>query len=217
MLLLWVAIGIGSLWFIEGLEWILDANFGRFGIYPRKWESLPGIFLAPFIHGDWAHLASNSLPLFFLTLGLFYFYRPIAWQVLAVLVVGGGIWVWVAARSSYHIGASGLVYGLAFFLFFSGVFRKDARAIALALVVAFFYGSMVWGIFPAIVEAHVSWESHLFGGLAGIVAAYYYRKKGLPPRKRYAWEDEPEETGRDGFQFWNYKDYLRPPDGFKYK
>lgn len=101
-----------------------------------------------------------------------------------------GIWVWVGGRSGYHIGASGLVYGLASFLFFSGVIRNDIRLLAISLLVVFLYGSMIWGIFP--IFPQVSWESHMLGGISGLVLAIYYRKYG-PQKKVYEWELEEEE------------------------
>ena len=105
-----------------------------------------------------------------------------------------------------------MVYALAFFLFFSGVFRREARSLVLALVVAFFYGSMVWGIFPG--EPNVSWESHLFGAVAGIILAAYFRQQG-PPKKTYSWENEPEESPYDEVSPWNYESLYPPPDELK--
>ena len=112
-----------------------------------------------------------------------------------------GFWVWLAARDSSHIGASGLIYGFVCFLFFSGLLRKDTRLMAVSLLVTFLYGSMVWGILP--VDQSISWESHLFGSIAGIFCAYYYRADG-PQRPKSQWEiDEemgieiPEETHLD--------------------
>jgi hypothetical protein len=96
-----------------------------------------------------------------------------------------------------------VVYGLAGFLFFSGVFRREPRSIALSLVIAFFYGGMVWGVLPG--QEGISWESHLFGLLAGAVVAFFLRKQDLPERKKYAWEDEPESDPMDDYADWNYQ------------
>ena len=102
-----------------------------------------------------------------------------------------GIWLWAAGREAYHIGASGLVYGFASFLFFSGIFRKERSLMVLSLLVVFLYGSLVWGIFP--IHPEISWESHLLGSLAGIITAFYFRKEG-PQEKKFEWEDEGEDN-----------------------
>lgn len=183
----------------------------QYALRPRVWSQWYGIFTAPFLHGSWEHLWSNLPPLFFLSLGIRLFYPTISTQVFLTSFIAPGLWAFFAARSSLHLGASGVVYALAFFMFFSGVFRRDRRALAVALAVAFYYGSMVWGILPA--QPGVSWESHLFGGLAGVILAWYYRKKDKPPKK-FDWEDEedrPNDTGP-----WDYRRWLVPPEGFQH-
>lgn len=203
-------IGVVLLWGLFVAAWLLDWNMTLWGVYPRHWPALTGILTAPLAHGSWGHLSSNSFPLLFLGAGVMYFYPRVSLPVFLTSYLAPGLWVWVAGRSSYHIGASGMVYALAFFLFFSGVFRKDARSLTLALVVAFFYGSMVWGVFP--MEPGVSWESHLFGGVAGVVMAWYFRHKDRPEPRRYSWEDEPEESPYDAIEPWNYQSLFPPPD-----
>jgi hypothetical protein len=100
-----------------------------------------------------------------------------------------GFWVWLLARESAHIGASGLIYGLVCFLFFSGILRKDTRLMAVSLLVTFLYGSMVWGILP--IDQSISWESHLFGSVAGFFCAIYFRHEG-PQRPKAQWEIDEE-------------------------
>lgn len=107
---------------------------------------------------------------------LFYFYRKIAFKILIYGVFLSGLLTWSFARPAYHIGASGVVYLLVSFVFFSGMFRKYYRLVALSLMVVFLYGSMVWYIFP--MEERISWEGHLSGFLVGLLFAYIYRKKG---------------------------------------
>ena len=199
---LYAAIAVALLWILYTLSWALDWNMSLWGIYPRKQEGLLGILTAPLAHGSWGHLSSNSFPLLFLSAGIMYFYPKVARQVFVTAYLATGLWVWVAARASYHIGASGVVYALAFFLFFIGVFRREVRSLTLSLVVAFFYGGMVWGILPA--QPGISWESHLFGGLAGLTMAWYFRKSGPAP-KRYYWQDEPDEEDGEDFGPWNYQ------------
>lgn len=202
------------MWGVFATEWILGTDFNYLGILPRKISGLSGVLLAPFLHGDIGHLTSNTFPFLFLLTGVFYFYRKIAWPVLFTSWIITGVWVWIGARSSYHIGASGVVYALIFFLFFSGVFRKEVRAIAISLIVAFLYGSAVWGVLP--VQDGVSWESHLFGAIVGTITAFYYRNSG-PGRKKYEWEDyEDHDDPTDAYQPWNYKSLFQPPEGFKY-
>jgi membrane associated rhomboid family serine protease len=123
--------------------------------------------------------------------GLIYFYRGISLSVITMIWFFTNTWVWLAARPDVHIGASGLIYGFVCFLFFSGVFRRDPRLLAISLLVTFLYGSLVWGILP--VSQTISWESHFFGSVAGIFAAIYFRKEG-PQRKIKVWEEEPEPT-----------------------
>ena len=162
------------------------------GVIPRTISGIPGIFFAPFIHGNYEHLLSNTLPLLVVGSGLIYFYGEIAKSVLLMIWFFTGFWVWLAARQESHIGASGLIYGLVCFLFLSGILRKDTRLLAVSLLVTFLYGSLVWGILP--VDQSISWESHLFGSIAGFFCAVYYRKLG-PQRPKAQWEiDEEMDT-----------------------
>ena len=123
-------------------------------------------------------------------LGIFYFYPKVAYKVFTIIYFGSGVLVWFFGREVYHIGASGIIYGFVSFLFFSGIFRKDNRSIALALVVIFLYGGLIWGVLP--VEKGVSWESHLFGAIVGLISAFIFRE--VDPPKRYDWEDEKSDT-----------------------
>jgi membrane associated rhomboid family serine protease len=180
------------LWAIWAIEVIGDYNFGVLGIYPLRLSGLIGILTAPLIHADFSHLASNSVPLLVLGSALFYFYRDLALRIFVLIYLLTGAWVWLAARPAYHIGASGVVYGLAMFIFASGVIRKHSGLMAVALVVVFLYGSLVWGIFPEFFpEQNISWESHLLGLVAGLILAMYFRNEG-PQRRRYEWELEEE-------------------------
>jgi len=175
------------LWIVFWFEMKYGYNFNKYGIYPRTFKGLRGIVFSPFIHGDIKHLYHNSIPLFVLLLALIYFYRSIALKILIYGTLISGFLTWIFARSSYHIGASGIIYLLFSFLFFSGVFRKNSRLIAVALAVIFLYGSMIWYILP--VKEGISWEGHLFGFLIGLIFAFIYRKKGLQKFK-YPWEKE---------------------------
>lgn len=156
---------------------LLGAEMSEIGISPRKVKGLIGVFLSPFAHGSISHIVSNSLSFFILGSLLFYFYRKIAYKVFFINWFISGLLLWLAGRSSTHIGASGLVYGLAFFLAFSGFFRKKKSLIALSFVVIILYGGMVWGILPQ--NKAISWDGHLFGAISGIALAWIFRKNSL--------------------------------------
>ncbi len=192
------------LWSVHVLALLLDTNFAKYGLQPQSLYGLPGIVTSPFLHGSFSHLGSNSIPLLVLGTALFYFYREVAIKVFIYGLFITGLWVWVMARPTIHIGASGIVYCLAAFLFVSGIIRRYPRLMALSLLVVFLYGGLVWGIFP--LREQVSWESHLMGMLAGIVLAFFYKDHG-PQRPVYSWEmeddqDQPEipggEAGEEG-------------------
>ncbi|MBK9480209.1 MAG: rhomboid family intramembrane serine protease [Bacteroidetes bacterium] len=178
------------LWVIKSCEVVFHKEFFRWGVYPREIKGLIGVIAAPLLHGDFAHLFSNTIPLLVLGAGLFYFYRQIGYKVFLFIYLISGLWVWISARPSYHIGASGVVYGLAAFLFLSGVLRQHKYLMAFSLFVVFLYGSLIWGILP--LQQGISWESHLMGALAGIVSAIYYRKIGLQ-KEQFVWEDSPDD------------------------
>ncbi len=179
------------MWFSKIIEFLFDIDFSFSGIHPLSADGLAGIILTPFVHADLRHLFNNSLPLFLLAVALFFFYSEVALKIFVLTWLLTGLFVWVAGRSAWHIGASGMVYGLASFLFFSGIIRKYFRLVALSLLIVFLYGSMVWGIFPGLYE-NVSWESHMLGFFSGIVLSVLYRKEG-PQAPVYDWMDEGEE------------------------
>jgi membrane associated rhomboid family serine protease len=184
------------MWLVKIVEVLFDINLTRFGIYPLTVQGLPGILFSPFIHADFTHLFSNSVPLFFLSLALFYFYSEVALKVLIWTYFLTGLLVWIAGREAWHIGASGVIYGLASFLFFSGIIRRYFRLIALSLLIVFLYGSMVWGLFPGVYK-NVSWESHMLGFFSGLALSVWYRNQG-PQRPVYEWMDEEEEKRGEG-------------------
>jgi len=178
------------IWLVWFVETTLQLDFAIYGIFPRKLSGLRGILFAPFIHAGFKHLFDNTIPLLTLLSAIFYFYRDLAFRILLLIWLMVGLWVWVAGREAYHIGASGLVYGFASFLFFSGIFRKHIPLMAISLLVVFLYGSMIWGLFPIVPE--ISYESHMLGAIAGVMLAFHYRKFG-PQRPTYEWEKDEEE------------------------
>ena len=181
------------MWSVFILDRYYQLSLYRFGVEPQTISGLKGILLMPFIHGqrDFGHIINNSIPTFVLLATLIYFYRQIALYVILFIWLGGGFLLWYFAENtgSFHIGMSGVIYGLFGFLLFSGFLRKYLPLQAIALFVAFVYGSLIWGVFP--VKAGVSWEGHLAGILVGIVVAFAFRKRGpLPPKYRYEIEQE---------------------------
>jgi membrane associated rhomboid family serine protease len=182
---------ISLMWLVKITEVLFEADFSVFGIYPLTVRGLPGILFSPFIHADFRHLINNSIPLFLLSLLLFYFYSEISFKIFSLTFIITGILVWIGGREGWHIGASGMVYGLASFLFFSGIIRKYFRLVALSLLIVFLYGQMVWGIFPGIHD-NISWESHMLGFISGIMLAIIYRKEG-PQTPVYEWMEDEEQ------------------------
>jgi len=171
---------------IETLE---GFSFVEWGIRPLSINGLIGVFLAPLVHSDWDHFFANAVPLFVLGTSLFYFYRGISIKVFVFIYLLTGIWVWLGARDAWHIGASGVIYGLAAFLIIGGFIRNYIPLMAISLMVIFLYGSMIWGILPVKWDVPYSWESHLWGTVAGGLLAVIYRKKG-PQKPIKEWPDE---------------------------
>jgi membrane associated rhomboid family serine protease len=182
---------VAVLWWVKMAEAIAGVDLISFGVYPRSLGGLLGIPVAPFIHGSVAHLFANTLPLLLLGTALLYGYPKSARVVLPILFLGTGLGVWLFGRESYHVGASGLTFGMMFFVFVVGALRWDRRAIALSCAVFFLYGGMVWGVLPS--DPQVSYEAHASGALLGVVLAVLLRRVDPPPpAKRYSWEDESE-------------------------
>lgn len=190
------ALFVGIIWIVNLIDRTFTLGLYKLGLYPRSFPGLKGILTAPFLHSTdgWEHILNNTPPILVLGWLLFYHYRGIAFQALFFMWFFSQFWVWIIARESYHIGASTLIYALTGFLFFSGVLRRDRKLMATSILVAFLYGSIIWGVFP--IKENMSYEGHFFGLLAGIIVAWFYRKEG-PQRKRFEWEDEEEEEADD--------------------
>ena len=197
------ALFILVLFFVEWTEHTYGIRFAKYGVLPRTLEGLKGVLLSPFIHSDWKHLTNNALPLFVLTATLGFFYKGIAKEVFLWSWFISGLWLWAIGRPSFHIGASGLLYALASFLFFSGFIRKHTKLMSISMFVVFLYGGMVWGIFP--MKKHISWEGHLAGALAGLILAYWFKDNG-PPKQVYQYEiDELLEEQKQTYTY-EYKE-----------
>jgi membrane associated rhomboid family serine protease len=185
------------LWIVHTASLIIDVDFYKMGLLPRDTAGLLGIITAPLIHGDFSHLVSNTFPLIILGWIILFFYPRVSFFLFIFIYLITGLLVWIFARQVYHIGASGIVYGMVSFLFFSGIFRKDNTSIALALIITFLYGGIVWGMLPGM--KGISWESHLLGAITGLIAAFLFRNVD-PPAKKYDWEDEPDDFNVDDLE-----------------
>ncbi len=178
------------MWLVKILEVSLNHKYTRFGIFPRDVDGLIGILTSPFIHSTWKHLMSNSLPMFALLGFLVFFYNRVAVPAFIIITVFTGFTVWLFARESYHVGASGVVYGLVAFLAWTGIFRRNLKSIILSLVILIMYSGFFSGIVPQ--KEGVSWESHLFGGLVGIFTAFLFKnvKEDDEAERQNPWADE---------------------------
>jgi len=158
------------IWVIYAIDKLLGLNLGNYGIVPRTTRGLLGILTAPFLHVNFFHILSNSIPIFVLSTATLYFYKKEAPSVFLKSIIIGGALVWVFARSANHIGISGLIYSLALFLIVTGFIKKDFKSILVSAGIIFMYGGLIWGVLPGRVS--VSWEGHLFGAIAGGFIAY---------------------------------------------
>lgn len=189
-------VAIISIWTVYWMELRFQMNLNDYGVYPRTLKGLTGIFLSPFIHGSLEHLYNNTIPLAVLMASLFYFYRNIAMRALLLGLLFSGLITWAIGRPSYHIGASGMIYFLASFIFFKGVMTKYYRLVALSLMVVFIYGSLLWYIFP--IKDGISWEGHLGGFISGLVMAGVL-KTAVPKPPKFPWEHEDYNEEEDEF------------------
>jgi membrane associated rhomboid family serine protease len=194
-----------TIWGFYIFQWLTQSEWGEWGIYPRKVWGLTGIITAPLVHGSWAHLISNTAPLFVLTAILVSFYKKIAMRAFWMIYWLTGTSVWLLARPVYHIGASGVVYGLVALIFWNGIFRQSMRSIVLSLIVMVFYSGMFVGILPD--QEGVSWESHLLGSIVGIFVSFWYKGEME--------EDEVHEHNPFENESLEEKTYFLPEDTFE--
>ena len=204
---------VALMWIVKIIEVVNGSKFTRWGVFPRDWDGFIGIITAPFVHSDWQHLMSNSLPMFMLLGMLMVFYKRVAIPSVVIITLFTGFTVWLFARESYHVGASGVVYGLVSFLAWTGVFRRNLKSIILALVILVMYGGYFHGIVPN--KEGVSWESHLFGGLAGIFTAFLFKnvKEEDEIERQDPWADVEEQEEyflpRDTFEMTKEERYIQ--------
>lgn len=180
------------LYILKILEIGMNWDLSHFGIYPREKYGIIGILTHPLIHNGVKHLIANTLPLLFLSWCLFYFYRGIAGRIFVIIWIGTGILTYIIGKPGWHIGASGLIYGLAFFLFFSGIMRKHIPLISVSLLITFLYGGIIWQMFPHFSPANISWEGHLSGGIMGTLCSLIFLNHGPQRLEPFANETDEE-------------------------
>ncbi len=190
---------------IYGLDQSMGLDLYQFGVYPKKGEGLIGLISAPLVHGSFEHLRNNLISFTVLSAALWYFYPRKALPLLILAWIFSGLAIWIWGRPSYHIGASGIIYALAAFIFFSGLLRAHPNLLALSMLVVFLYGSMVWGLVP--IEPGVSHEAHISGAIIGVVMAIYLRNsppKDFPKPFRYddINDDLSEQIEKYGPNYW---------------
>lgn len=178
------------IWLVHLAQAFLSEDWAVYSLYPRTIHGLIGIVTSPLLHGGWEHLIGNTIPLIVLGFLLFNSYKEIAGKIFWLTYLLNGVLLWFFARDAFHLGASGVVYGLASFLLFSGLIRRHPQLAMVSFLVIFLYGSMVWGVFPF--DPHVSWEAHLYGGLTGLILSIVFRKEG-PQRRKFFENEEDEE------------------------
>lgn len=179
---------VGILWTIFIIDEAFGLRLGRFGLRPGSVPGLIGIVTAPLLHANFQHILSNTLPMFISMTATLYLYPNSALRVIPAVWFGSGILAWFFARPNLHIGASGLIYGLLAFVFFSGLLRRDMRSVSVSLLVGFLYGSMIWGVLPS--RPQMSWEMHLTGAAVGVLMAFVFANWDRVPLVRYDWEDD---------------------------
>jgi membrane associated rhomboid family serine protease len=191
------------LWIVHIISRNISFDLAELGLQPLNLKGLIGILTAPLIHIDFDHIFSNSLSFFVIGFGLWFLYKRKSIPIFFFIYIMSGLWGWFFARGGYHIGASGLIYGMFFFLVTSAIIKWEKRTIAFSLLITFLFGAIVWGFFPVLFpERNISWELHTTGAISGIVAAFYFRKEG-PQKEIHIENEEEDEEEEDENPYWN--------------
>lgn len=163
---------------VYAFEKVNPSIIETYAVLPQHPDHLMGIVTSVFIHGGMEHLSSNILPLAICLFGLFHFYSEIALKVTLLAHVFSGALVWLFARHVYHVGASGLIYALIFFVLISALIKRNKQLTVFAFIVLVFQGGLMWGLVPQ--NNGISWESHLMGAITGSILAVVFRHQGPP-------------------------------------
>ncbi|MDC1395164.1 rhomboid family intramembrane serine protease [Bacteroidia bacterium] len=203
--IVWPLLIVVVIWLVFFMNLSTSMNFNSFGMHPKEIKGLYGIFTMIFLHGDFDHLFSNSVPLL-LSMGFIFIYfekekLPILlWNVLFT----GILLIFMGKQGSTHIGASGVVYAYVFFLVTHAFFTKNKEMLAAAFVLIFLYGGLIYGLFPEfgkLIGKNISWEGHLSGAISGVLTGFIYRKKG--PQQALFFVDEDDDENDDEMEYWN--------------
>ncbi len=199
-----------GMWLLYFLNIDLGWHAEELGLKPLELSGLVGILLMPFLHENMEHLFSNSVPLLVAGSFLFYYFKKLTWLISLVVWLMGGMILWcIGLPNTIHIGASGLVYGLVFFLLLSGIIRGHRNLAAVALLMVFLYGSLFWGIFPdyvLLIKENISWEGHLGGAISGMLMAVLLRNKGPQKPIENISPDDDDDTMDEENQYWMQED-----------
>ena len=189
---------VALMWVVKIVEVSCGVNLSRWGVTPHSLHGLVGIFTLPFLHANWEHLLSNSVPILVLGTALYYCYPTLANRVLLISYLASGLITWcIGNPDSTHIGASALVYGLNLFLITSGFIRGNRLLIVVSLIMVFLYGSFIWGMIPSLaIPQNISWEGHLSGAIIGVLLAVFLRKEG-PQKEIHHWDEDDEDDSSD--------------------
>lgn len=175
-----VAFFLATLWGVYLLDLILPGDWTRWGLQPRSLVGSIGIVTMPFLHASLGHILSNTIPLAIL-LSLLAATRTHSWILVVGIALLNGILLWILGQNAEHVGASGLVYGLAAFLIVAGFIERNIVSIIVSLSVIFVFGtSLFWGVLP-IGNRGVSWDGHLLGAVAGGLVAWRLNQKQPQP------------------------------------
>lgn len=178
--------------FIEWVSTFFNLNLETWGLQPKKWEGLIGVFTMPFLHGDWNHVLSNATTGVVLFTALFIFHEKRSLVLILIMYLFSGLLLHlIGEKGSTHIGASALLYALAFFLFISSLRSGNKNAMAISFFIILFYGSMIWGVLPYFVEQNVSWEGHMAGAVTGSVLALYETRNYRPSQSSLVRDERP--------------------------
>lgn len=185
---------VALMWLVKVFEVSTGVSLNHWGLVPHSVNGLVGILTLPFLHSNWEHLLSNTVPILVLGTALYYCYPTLANRVMLITYLASGLITWcIGHPQSTHIGASALVYGLNLFLIVSGFIRGNRMLIIVSLIMVFLYGSFIWGMIPSLaIPQNISWEGHLSGALIGVLLAIFLRKEG-PQKEVHHWDEDDDD------------------------
>jgi membrane associated rhomboid family serine protease len=173
--LYWILGFVVLIWVIELINFSIGHRLSDWGILPRTLKGLKGIPLSPFLHASLIHVIMNTIPLAVLGGFVILHGRQIFFEISIIIILVSGTTLWLFGRSSYHVGASGLIFGYFGYLVLRAWYDRSLKSFIIAFATVFLYGGIIWGLLPTF--SRISWEGHLFGLLAGILAARLEKTK----------------------------------------